>query len=328
MKNKIILSIIVPIYNSEMYLKECLNSILKCKSKNIEIILIDDGSTDNSSNICNNYSKSDNRIKLIHQKNSGVSKARNNGINISRGDYLMFMDSDDILDDNWEFILSKIKDDDIYYFSERLNKNIEKSDILRYIIGYNKENFCFAGPFSKVFKKKLLLDKKIIFNINLINGEDMLFNVNALLQCKNYKIIDKSFYNYRNFQGSSTKKFNEKIVKSDIIFHTELNYLLNKFNIDKILKNEICLYNLQTAIIVILFRISYIKLYKETKKYYKLLSQPPYTFGLNNKCILNKKQSIILFLFKIKQYRLIYNTFNILKFIKFKKNNSFYFSKI
>ncbi len=89
------ISIIVPVYNVEKYLKECIESILSQTYKNIEIILIDDGSTDNSGKICDEYLKKDSRVKVIHKENGGLSDARNTGIEIASGKYIGFVDSDD-----------------------------------------------------------------------------------------------------------------------------------------------------------------------------------------------------------------------------------------
>lgn len=94
-------SVIVPIYNVEKYLCDCLDSILAQKHKNIQVILIDDGSTDSSSYICDRYVEIDSRIKVIHQKNNGVSRARNLGIRYMTGDYVVFIDSDDYLSNNY-----------------------------------------------------------------------------------------------------------------------------------------------------------------------------------------------------------------------------------
>lgn len=93
-----LISVIIPVYNVEKYLQECLNSVIAQTYKNIEIIVIDDGSTDNSGKICDEYAKKDNRIKVIHKANGGLSDARNFGIDISKGKYVYFVDSDDYID--------------------------------------------------------------------------------------------------------------------------------------------------------------------------------------------------------------------------------------
>ena len=107
------ISIIVPVYNAEKYLVECLNSLVEQTYKNIEIILIDDGSIDNSAKICDEYAKKDERIKVVHQKNSGVSVARNNGLDMHTGDYVMFVDSDDWIELNTcEILINNIISND------------------------------------------------------------------------------------------------------------------------------------------------------------------------------------------------------------------------
>ena len=93
-----LISIIVPVYNSEKYLSRCIESILAQSFRNLEIILIDDGSKDASSSICDSYAASDSRIKVIHQENGGIAKAQNTGLDIAHGDYIAFADNDDILD--------------------------------------------------------------------------------------------------------------------------------------------------------------------------------------------------------------------------------------
>ncbi len=120
------ISVIIPIYNSEKYLSECLESIINQTFKDIEIICINDGSKDNSLNILNEYLKKDNRIIIVNQKNSGVSSARNKGIRLSTGDFISFIDSDDYLDLNvYEKCVQRIIRDnsDIIIF-EKKKENI------------------------------------------------------------------------------------------------------------------------------------------------------------------------------------------------------------
>ena len=92
-----LISVIVPVYNVEEYLDRCIESIVNQTYKNLEILLIDDGSTDNSYNICDKWAKKDNRIKVVHKENGGVSSARNVGLDVATGDYIGFVDSDDYI---------------------------------------------------------------------------------------------------------------------------------------------------------------------------------------------------------------------------------------
>ena len=99
--NEELISIIVPVYNVEEYLKECIDSIINQTYKRIEIILVDDGSTDKSGKICDDYAKIDKRIKVVHKENGGLSDARNVGISVSSGKYIAFVDSDDWVEKNY-----------------------------------------------------------------------------------------------------------------------------------------------------------------------------------------------------------------------------------
>jgi len=177
-----LLSIIVPIYNSEVYLKDCLDSILKDLNNNTELILIDDGSTDNSDKIYCNYQQDN--IKIFKNSNHGVSYSRNFGIKKATGKYVMFVDSDDLLTNGWyKKIESTLKEKDIYYFSGKCsNKNLSKNDIIERIIGYPNSDVQanFSAVWSKVFKKSFLLEHHLFFHEDLINGEDLLFNLYVL----------------------------------------------------------------------------------------------------------------------------------------------------
>ncbi|MCR8746796.1 glycosyltransferase family 2 protein [Romboutsia lituseburensis] len=124
-----LISIIVPVYNVEKYIHECIDSIINQTYSNIEIILVNDGSTDNSGNICEKYEKKDNRIKVVHKKNGGLSDARNVGIDISNGDYICFIDSDDWI--NLDMI------ENLYNLIIRYNADIAQSD---YVEVYNKDS--------------------------------------------------------------------------------------------------------------------------------------------------------------------------------------------
>lgn len=130
------ISVIVPIYNVADYLPRCLDSILKQTYDNLEIILVDDGSTDNCGSICDSYAKEDNRIKVIHKANGGLSSARNAGLDIAKGDYISFIDSDDFIDESmYETMLKALKsnDADVCLCSyDRVNDNNEFFGITSY----------------------------------------------------------------------------------------------------------------------------------------------------------------------------------------------------
>lgn len=328
MSNGILLSIIIPIYNSEKYIGECMESIINQDESNVEIILINDGSTDSSLNICHHYSQIDKRVKVINKENGGVSNARNSGISLAKGKYIMFVDSDDILEYEWNHILEYVSDDDVYYFNNNIPTNASKMDMLKYIIGYNDLGLCFAGPFSKIFKRNFLIEKQIKFDEDLINGEDMLFNVSALLKCNSFRIINASFYHYRNYTGSATKSFNQKILKSDMHFHTKLNNCMKTSNVESMLRDHLSLYSIQMAIIVILNRVAYIKNYQCAKEYFKFLDQSPYQEGIQETILINKKFRVIFKLIHKRMYHIVYIVLKTKNKLNRLLGKKYYFRKI
>ena len=317
-----ILSIIIPVYNTEKYLEECINSIIS-NDKSFEVLLIDDGSTDNSGHICDEFEKKDKRIKTIHKKNGGVSSARNLGIEMASGRYVMFVDSDDKLDHDWYQSLEYIRNSDFYIFDKRFGNDVSKENLLKFIIGYNKLNICIAGPFRKVIKRKIIINNHIKFNEKIINGEDMLFNLEILYVSKTYDIVPYNYYYYRQSIGQSTRSFNEKIIASDKMFHVLLNEILTKYNIDEGLKDELENYCKVNAIITIVNRLSYVKSYDDTKKYYSFLMDEPYKSIINdNNLILNKKKKLLFKEIKNKKFK------NVFYKLRLKNKFSIYFKKI
>ena len=164
-------SVIVPIYNAEKYLSDCIDSIIAQTHKNLEIILVDDGSPDNCPAICDEYAKKDDRIKVIHKQNGGVSSARNTGLDIMTGDYVVFIDSDDIVNVHYiEYLLDICiaNDADISYcgystFKESNNVNINSipNDDKNILVFENSEGLknYFSGwiypmMWNKLYKRK------------------------------------------------------------------------------------------------------------------------------------------------------------------------------
>lgn len=220
---KILISIIVPVYNTKLYIKQCLESIVNQTYQRIEIIIIDDGSNDGSSEICDEFRKKDNRIKVIHTKNQGVSSARNRGILESNGQYITFIDSDDFVDKMYiEKMVNNIEnDEEIIYFCESFPCNTKKEDAYRYIIiGDDNLKIYLSGPIAKLFNCDFLKQNKIQFNKKILIGEDLLFNVQALNYAERVKFSNDSIlYFYRNNYNSSMHLINYRLIESDILFH-------------------------------------------------------------------------------------------------------------
>lgn len=292
-------SIIIPAYNAEKYIKKCIESVLDFN----EIIVLDDGSTDETRIIVESYSK----VNLISIKNQGVSNARNVGIENASSDYIMFVDADDYLVNGSYNMINSLKgDEDIIYFFDNRSKSSTKDELLLHITGIKKPSL--AGPCCKLFKREFVLKNNIYFQKGIINGEDLLFNIKALSYAKTYKIVDKTIYMYRQVINSATKKFNEKIIESDLMFHEKFNEFLNETHFNRYEINRINIYNHLYGIITILDRASYLKEYDDFKLLVDdVLSKKEYHDYLNcNFDYLSKKQILIIILLKFKMYYLIY----------------------
>ena len=239
-------SIIVPVYNVELYLKECLNSLIKQTYKAFEIILIDDGSTDLSGKICDDYKLKDNRIKVIHKKNGGVSSARNLGLSSSKGEYILFVDSDDYVEK--DYIKTLVKESNncdlvcCSYYTEFLNKKINnkicnKSIVINTIEAqekiYNQDSFS-GFLWNKLFKKDIIDSNKLKFNESIHMCEDQLFIVQYLLKVNSIKLIPNMLYHYRMRKGSIVWNNGSKKRLTVFDSYKLVNQIYNKNNINNI----------------------------------------------------------------------------------------------
>lgn len=221
------ISIIIPIYNVEKYLKQCIESILNQTYKNFEMILIDDGTKDNSGIICDEYAKKDSRIKVIHQKNMGLSGARNTGLKIATGDYISFIDSDDFIDNKmFEVMLLALKksDTDIVecgtIFCNEVGEYIRENTINKTKIYNSKEQIkelLISGSITttswgKLFKKELF--KNFEFPLGKYH-EDTFTTYKLLHFSQKTVVLNKGFYHYRQVNGSiMNSSFNLKHLDS------------------------------------------------------------------------------------------------------------------
>ncbi|MDO5558725.1 MAG: glycosyltransferase [Oscillospiraceae bacterium] len=232
MKPKI--SLIIPVYNVEEYISECIQSILSQEYHNYEIILVDDGSTDNSAAICDEYSEKYSFIKVIHKSNGGLSDARNAGIDNTDGEFILFIDSDDYIErsslkkivnviDNLNVIpdivfLEGVKifpDGSIAALDNFINgksiNNNDKNAVLNYIASLSK----FPGSVcTKLIRRNFLTDNSLYFQKDLLS-EDIDWMINALLKAENYGYCESRYYYYRqNRNGSITFSAGLKSVES------------------------------------------------------------------------------------------------------------------
>ncbi len=293
------LSIIIPAYNAERYINECLDSIIVTE-KNIEVIIMDDGSKDSTLSICEEYSKKDSRVKVYSKPNGGVSAARNDCLEKITGDYVIFVDADDYLLEGWDALMEYLSGDDIYYLDSQIKGNPDKNRMLRYISGTNEENICIAVPFNKVYKSSFLLEHDLKFKADLINGEDMLFNLEALLCAESYQIIDFEYYYYRQTIGQTTRRFDERLIDSDMKFHHYAADLFRRNRTDEKTAADIRNFSLTNAVVVILDRISYIDRYSDAREKYAFLEKKPYRRALQ------KSDSFLFKLCRARRYRTLY----------------------
>ncbi len=210
--NKI--SVIVPVYNVEQYLAKCLDSVINQTYKNLEIICVDDGSSDNSGRILDEYAAKDERIKVIHGENRGVSVARNKGLDVATGDWISFLDADDWLDVNaYEKLLKSIKgaDVDIIIFgnycvydgitAKYKPINIEENKLNDYSYLLLKLG---SLVWNKLYKRSVIENNKLRFVEHIKLSEDGLFNIELMLQYPKIQTIDEGLYYYVIYRQGST----------------------------------------------------------------------------------------------------------------------------
>lgn len=209
-------SVIIPVYNVEKYLHQCVDSVLEQTYENYEVILVDDGSPDNCPAICDEYQKKDGRVKVIHKENGGLSEARNFGINLSEGTYLLFLDSDDYWDDcraleKLYCILktATVKTDIVIFqakllypggslrpdegvFSEKFNF-MEPEESLRYL---SENGLLIGSACSKVVRREFLLDNKLFFKVG-VKSEDIDWILRTANCLPKYLYSHQFFYIYR-----------------------------------------------------------------------------------------------------------------------------------
>jgi glycosyltransferase involved in cell wall biosynthesis len=202
------ITVIIPIYNAELYLERCIDSIVNQSFKDIELICVNDGSTDNSEQIIKKYQDKHNNIILISKKNKGVSAARNIGLERSNSDYIYFVDADDWLSpDCLESIYNAAisSQADIIYFNANIYKNntlINYYNLKRLKSIKNKDllfKMMIHAVWNKLYKKEFLLKNDIKFPVGIKSSEDNIFNEMCHFHAPKYFILDKKLYNYNEF---------------------------------------------------------------------------------------------------------------------------------
>ena len=239
------ISIIIPIYNAESTIEECLMSILKDNRQDIEVIAIVDGSVDNSLNICKKISKKDNRLKVIYQENQGIFLARQNGIKNSTGKYIMFVDSDDYMINNslekMREMIKKYSPDLIrfrymknngeyeqYKYFEEKEKYIKKEEFREKI--YPMLNAMWTNCIKREYLENINIDKYK----NVLYGEDLMYNLEIFSNIQNAVFLEDVLYRYNTNENSITRtreiKRLLKNLEDCITIYTSLYTYLEKWN--------------------------------------------------------------------------------------------------
>ena len=231
-----LISVIIPVYNVEQYVESCLNSVINQSYTNLEIILVDDGSTDRSGEICEQYALKDSRIKVIHEENAGLGESRNRGLRIASGDYICFVDSDDWIEEDYC--------KELVQAAERTNSDIA-------ICGYNecfkdgkkpkvKYDGCFTTTGKEILHYTMTANSKYWFNISVWNKlykreiiselwfksrvyEDIMYNAESMYRANKIAYVNKCLYNYRiNREGSIISKgFQRNTIEFEMKFKEE-----------------------------------------------------------------------------------------------------------
>lgn len=273
---KPLITVIIPVYNTEKELPRCINSVITRSYKNLEILLVDNVSSDNSSEICDRYSLIDSRIKVMHLDKSGVSHARNEGLRVSSGEYISFIDSDDwIEEDFYEMLISKIQDCSIaivgYKLLDESGMIINTVELIEDKFVLNQENFinveCMVKNSALGFAWNKLYKREIVEKVRfpqLQSREDMVFNLSLLKTNLRIKLIgqytgynwvqransiihkaDSSNINIANELSNSLLNINWKFNKrSKIVVY---NYIMKVFLMDIIMKDIVTNINLNKA---------------------------------------------------------------------------------
>lgn len=231
------LSVIIPAYNAEVTIRDCLLSVIRgCEDDAVEILVVNDGSSDGTLALCR--AVPDARIRVCSQGNMGVSAARNKGMQLAQGDYIMFVDADDVLAPDWFSLVAPYLDgsEDVVVFTSEAGK-------IRYSVDELVESVVGVGPrldsqvrkppvewarlpSSRVYLRRFLEAEEIAFDARIINGEDALFNLDAFLSTERVRFVDEHFYSYRVHPSSATHMFDDRFFSSNEAYLRKLESLL------------------------------------------------------------------------------------------------------
>lgn len=344
-------SVVIPVYNVSEYLDECISSVCKQTMKNIEIIIIDDGSTDNSADICKKWEKKDNRIIFICGPNYGVSTARNKGIEVSKGKWIAFVDSDDWTEPNYLELLYEnaeknnadvsicgffynYPDDELisgHYNSDMLFQG--KEEIRQIQIQVMARKMCkmknnsgdrVGAPWGKLFNAKLIKSNGISYIPALKRSQDIVFSLYVLEIAEKISYVNIPAYHYRITEGSACNKYSEQILTNVNAYLNEIQNFIYKYHKNDIFFQDAFYTKVCTSIHKCMFQYFFHKQYPNSfsimkKELEDYISQPVFSDAMNYVKYknLDKKEKIFVFCLKHNMIRTLYMLVNIRqRFIK------------
>lgn len=293
-------SIIIPVYNAEKFLKECLFSVLSSDRSDIEIIAVDDGSIDNSLQILKSIQSLDHRLMIFSQKNAGVSAARNKGLLEATGEWILFLDSDDYFTTEpfnyFDRIIASHIDCKVFYFSSKADKIVPmdryRQDIILATLGTRGiENefmgLCqFASVWCSLYNSSDIKTHGIIFDTDLVMGEDLFFNLSIQCFAREVVLSTFSYYFYRENNESVTHKLNPEIPSKDGLFHGKLLEYCKSHRFDKVMDlayDKSVLEGILVSCNTCFHRYPWNQYITAKKAFFQFINQEPY------KTILKKK---------------------------------------
>lgn len=243
MKKDCLVSIVIPAYNVEEYIEECLESVKKQTYANFEVIIVDDGTPDNSGKIADDFAERDCRFSVIHKKNGGVASARNTGLQRAKGEFILFIDPDDwITEDHVEYLLTlqNAENADMCISTLLFTKKNEPQSENIYIKTISAEDASalllspetYVGSYGKLYRRDWLIENRIFQNEKIYSGEGLNFTVKAAQHANKVTISNKKIYYYRrNVSKSATTRFDLKMISNN-------EYSLNVIKSEAIKTNE------------------------------------------------------------------------------------------
>lgn len=299
-----LVSIIIPVYNSEHYISRCLDSIIGQTYTNFELILIDDCSSDNSASICDSYQKKDNRIRFIKKKeNEGVTITRNKGLDNAKGDYIIFIDNDDYIDNNYisTFIDSINNNKGYDLYTQNIFFHYEGKD--PYIVS---DQQTLGGPWGKLFKKDIIEKNKIKFIPHLKYNEDNLFLLDYLEHSNSLYNIQYAGYHYIIHNECTSKKLEDNYSATSIgliliLERIEKDNFKNEYN--RSFANNRCHFIFYRYISA-LYSYPFKNINKRKRNFYMVLRSAKYSYKYYPNTY--KLDRIIKFLIKYKIYYLAF----------------------